>query len=293
MLASLDLRREWGMQLVKLQDSVRHEPPRGGRPPGASVIYNDLLVGREGRRDNFSLQLVEVNGGYTTARHRHNFDEVRVMLEGSFSFGPGLVQQPGSVGYFCEGTWYQQEGTGRSLTLLLQVGGPSGNGFMSRRQLTEGVMALRHRGEFRERVFTWYDALGIKHDKDRYEAVWEHVHRRPIHYPAPQYAAPVLMDPERFAWRPMPGRDGVALRSLGRFSEHGLGITQLRIDAGADLVLPRGEQVLLLFCAQGSGFVEGRGYERQSTLRVEIGEGPRLRATRDSVFYGFELPRFD
>jgi hypothetical protein len=281
------------MQLVRLQDSVRHEPPRGTRPPDASVVYHDLLVGREGTRDNFSLQLVEVSGGYMTARHRHNFEEVRVMLDGSFAFGPGLVQQPGSVGYFCEGTWYTQEGSGRSLTLLLQVGGPSGSGFMSRRQLAEGIAALRGRGEFRDRVFTWYDAQGIKHDKDGYEAVWQHVHGRPIHYQQPQYAAPVLMDPERFAWRPLPGRQGVALRTLGRFNEHGLGITQLRVAAGSELVLPRGEQVLLLCCAHGAGFVEGRSYERLSVLRVEIGEGPRLRATRDSVFYGFELPRFD
>ncbi|MBL8288866.1 MAG: hypothetical protein JNL85_12855 [Rubrivivax sp.] len=291
------------MQLVRLEDAPRFEPPRGngnghgnGNGNGhvtESVTYRDLLVGREGAPDNFGLQLLEVNGGYQTGRHRHNFEQVRVVLEGAFGFGNGLVQQAGSVGYFCEGTWYVQQGAGRSQTLLLQVGGPSGAGFMSRRQLREGISALRGKGEFHGGTFTWYDVQGIKHDKDSYEAVWEHVHGRPIHYPRPQYAAPVLMDPERFAWVPMPHRQGVWLRTLGRFSERGLGITQLRLDSGAELVLPRGEQVLLLVCAQGAGHVESRPYGRLSALRVEIGEGPWLKATQDSVFYGFELPRFD
>lgn len=293
MLASIDTRRGRGMQVVRLQDSARLEPARAGRLPAASIAYNDLLVGTEGAPDNFRLQLVEVNGGYVTGHHRHNFEQVRVMLEGSFAFGPGLMLQPGNVGYFCEGTYYTQEGAGRSLTLLLQMGGPSGAGFMSRRQLSEGIAALRRKGEVGERTFTWYDAQGIKREKDSYEAVWEHVHGRPIQYAKPQYAAPVLMDPERFAWMPTPWRDGVWLRSLGRFNERGLGITQLRMAADATLLLPRGEQVLLMVCAQGAGRIEGREYERLSALRIEPGESPLLKARQDSVFYGFELPRFD
>lgn len=284
------------MHLVRLQDSTRHEPPLAdvhGAYAGHGVAFHDLLCGVEGAPDNHSLQLVEVSGGYTAARHRHNFEQVRVVLEGSFGFGPGLVQQPGSVGYFCEGTCYSQEGSGRSLTLLLQLGGPSGSGYLSRRQLCEGVAALRSRGEFSDNHFTWYDAQGMRYQKERYEAVWEHVNGRPIQYARPQYAAPVLIEPDRFAWVPATGRDGVWLRTLGRFNDRGLALTQLKIDAGMSLELPRGEQVLLLFCAQGGGVVEGRNYSRLTALRVEVGETPRIRAARDSLFYGFELPRFD
>ncbi|MBK9136191.1 MAG: hypothetical protein IPM15_18095 [Betaproteobacteria bacterium] len=279
------------MQLVRLQDAPRFEPPRlNGRD---SVTYHDLLTGREGAPDNFALQLVSVNGGYATGRHRHNFEQVRIMLDGAFEFGPGLVQPAGTVGYFCEGTHYTQQGDGRSQTLLLQVGGPSGAGYMSRRQLRNGIAALRGKGDFADGCFNWVDAHGIRHSKDSYEAVWEHVHRRPIQYVQPQYSAPVLMDPERFSWVPMPGNGGVWLRTLGRFNERGLAITQLRVAAGAELILPRGQQVLLLACVQGSGQVATRPYERLSAVRVEIGDAPHLRATRESVFYGFELPRFD
>jgi hypothetical protein len=281
------------MQLVRLQDATRQSlARRAGDPHGGNGTFYELLTGREGAPDNHSLQLVELTSGSAMARHRHNFEQVRVMLEGSYGYGPGLVQQQGQVGYFCEGTHCTHDTAQRSLALLLQVGGPSGAGYVSRRQLTEGVAALRGKGEFHDSSFTWYDAQGIKRSKNCYEAVWEHIHGRPIHYPRPQYAAPVLMDPERFAWVAMPGREGVWLRTLGRFNDGGLALTQLRLAAGAELVLPRGRQVLLLCCAQGGGQVETRPYERMSALRVEIGESPLLRASRESIFFGFELPRF-
>ncbi|MBL8343475.1 MAG: hypothetical protein JNL30_18545 [Rubrivivax sp.] len=284
------------MQLVRLQDSTRFEPLPAGvhvASDGEGVAFHDLLCGTEGALDNHRLQLVEISGGYCAGRHRHNFDQVRVVLEGQFGFGPGLVQGAGSVGYFCEGTWYEQEGAGRSLTLLLQLGGPSGSGYLSRRQLAEGLAALRGKGEFSDSRFTWYDANGMRYQKDRYEAVWEHVNGRPMQYARPQYATPVLMEPERFGWVPATGREGVWLRTLGRFSDRGLALTQLKIAPGMSLELPRGEQVLLLVCVQGGGTIEGRTYARLTSLRVEPGEAPRLSAARESLFYGFELPRFD
>ncbi len=314
------------VQLVRLQDAPRHEfvdvPDQvarheasrakalaapvmalhsGFHPPPATaadhaasgVVTYDLLSGTEGARDNHGLQLVETSGGCSRPAHRHNFEQVRVMLEGSYGYGPGLVQNAGSVGYFCEGITSAQTITGRSLMLLLQVGGPSGAGLMSRRQSRDGIAALGERGRFEDGQFTWYDAQGIKQQKDCYEAVWEQVHGRPIHYARPQYSAPVLMDPERFAWVPMPASSGVWLRTLGRFNDRGLAITQLKMAPGAELLLPRGDQILLLCCTQGGGRVEGRPYERLTALHIEAGEAPRVRATRESIFFGFELPLFD
>lgn len=267
-------------------------PHAGDGLAGGDTAVYDLLVGTEGKPDNHGLQLVEGTAACDVPAHRHHFEQVHVMLEGTCGFGPGLVQNAGSVGYFCEGTTYGQTGTGRSLMLRLQVGGPSGAGLMSRRQMRDGIAALSERGRFEEGHFTWYDAQGIKQQKDCYEAVWEQVHGRPIYYARPQYSAPVMMEPDRFAWLPMPASSGVWLRTLGRFNDRGLAITQLKLAPGAELLLPRGDQMLLLCCTQGGGRVEGRAYERLSSLRVEVGEAPRLRASRESIFYGFELPYF-
>ena len=298
------------VQLVRLQDAARHEAHASARPAALHSAHHsahhatdvalaepvavyDLLAGREGGPDNHRLQLEEAQGEANASRpRRHNFEQVRVVLEGSFGCGPGLVQPAGSVGYFCEGTTHAQESSGRSVALVLQLGGPSGAGFMSRRQVNEGVAALRERGRFEDGQFTWFDAQGIKQHKDCYEAVWEQVNGRPIHYPRPQYGAPVLIDPERFAWVRQPFSSGVWLRTLGRFNDRGLALTQLKLAAGAELVLPRGDQVLLLCCLHGGGRVEERPYERLSTVRVEVDETPRLKARRESLFFGFELPRF-
>lgn len=41
---------------------------------------------------------------YHAPRHRHNFEQVRVLHDSEFGCDAGLSQQAGSVGYFPEGT---------------------------------------------------------------------------------------------------------------------------------------------------------------------------------------------
>ena len=89
-----------------------------------------LLRGRAGAPDNYELSLVLMDGDYTTPRHKHNFDQVRYMVEGEFGYGRSKdeVQQQGTIGYFPEGVSYEQRAVRRSVTLLLQGGGASGAG---------------------------------------------------------------------------------------------------------------------------------------------------------------------
>lgn len=262
------------------------------------IAFRDLLVGYEGRPDNFGLQMVEVPTLYTTPRHRHNFEQVRIMLEGSFGFGPAQIQEAGSIGYFCEGTYYTQRGEGFSRTLLLQLGGPSGAGFMSRRQLRQGIRELSNRGQFKEGVFSWLDAAGKKHNQDSYEAVWQHVFGKKVLYPKPQYQAPILMQPERFAWVDVPGHPGVSMRRLGRFNERGLEIAQLQLRAGTRTALDGASQPWLLFCTEGEGAVRSADQPEQSwqlwtSLHCERGDLLELHAQRPSIFYLIGLPVFD
>jgi hypothetical protein len=145
------------------------------------------------------------------------------------------VQEPGSIGYFSEGTRYTQHGEGRSRTLLLQVGGASGSGYMGFDALQRGIATLRSCGTFADGVFTWTDENGTKRNQDGYEAVWEHVHGRAIEYPQPRYQAPVILEPEHFLWIDVAA--GVKMRRLGQFNERGLGISQWSVDADAQLAL--------------------------------------------------------
>jgi hypothetical protein len=257
---------------------------------GGNIGFRDLMTGQIGSPGNYGLQMVHIEDEYHAPQHRHNFEQVRIMLEGSFGFGPGLEQQEGSVGYFCEGTYYTQKGEGHSVTLLLQIGGPSQQGFMSRAQLRQGVEELSERGTFNDGIFTWHDDAGKKHNQDSYEAAWEHVHGRSMQYPKPQYLGPVLLEPSRFAWREQ--GTGVQRKHLGTFNEYGLQLAQIKIAAGAQFKVDASEHAQLLFCASGEGGVGGSAYGRWSSVEVTRGESVSLQATSGSEFYVFGLPDF-
>src|SRR6516162_575955 len=64
--------------------------------------------------------------------------------------------RPGSIAYFPEGTRYgpQKSIDSRTLTLVLQMGGPSGNGYMSEREFQRGLTELKAQGRFENGVFT-------------------------------------------------------------------------------------------------------------------------------------------
>jgi hypothetical protein len=256
---------------------------------GGSIGFRDLMQGVEGSPNNYGLQMVHIDGEYFTPRHRHHFEQVRVMLEGSFSFGEGFEQHQGSVGYFCEGCYYTQKDLGKSITLLLQIGGPSKQGFMSRTQLRGGIETLAHKGEFNDGVFTWHDGNGQKHNQDSYEAVWEHVHGRSIEYPKPQYRSPVIIEPERFSWRRL--SDGVTARQLGTFTEYSLGLQQMQFDAGARGAIGA-TQSTLIFVMTGSGTVNQAPFARWSTIRLGAGEVATISASAMSELFVFFLPDF-
>ncbi len=277
------------MRLNTLDQCPLVVPVRKGFRSG-NISFRDLMTGQSGSPGNYGLQMVHIEDEYHTPQHRHNFEQVRIMLEGSFGFGPGLTQKEGSVGYFCEGTYYTQKGEGHSITLLLQIGGPSRQGFMSRVQLREGIDKLSERGSFNDGIFTWHDEVGKQHNQDSYEAVWEHVHGRTMIYPKPQYLAPVLMDPSRFAWRDV--AYGVQRKNLGTFNEYGLQIAQIKLDPGAQMAVDASQQPQLMFCVSGEGSLGGSPFGRWSSAEIALDEIVTLEANSVSEFYVFALPDF-
>ncbi len=279
------------MRLNTFESLLPYTPGTNGFR-GGNITFYDLMTGPEGSPNNYGLQIVQVPDLYTTPRHRHNFEQVRVMLEGSFGFGPDQIQHAGTVGYFCEGTYYTQHGEGASTTLLLQIGGPSGAGFMSRRQLRAGMQVLAAQGSFAGGVYTWHDDQGTKHNQDSYEAVWEHTFGRTITYPRPRYHAPVLLTTERFAWRPLAGTPQVQVRELGRFNDYGLAVAQWKLSPGAAWRCTAA-QALLAFCDEGEGQVSGQSFGRWSTLGLDAQEEVLIQARTSCCFTAFLLPDFE
>jgi hypothetical protein len=198
-----------------------------------------LLSGTEGLPDNYELSIVDVAGDYETPPHRHNFDQIRFQLVGSFGYGKADedVQEEGSIGYFPEGTPYAQRSVGHCRTLLLQFGGNSGAGFMSYAQLERGQAKLLERGNFAHGKFQENSGSDEAAEKDAYEAIWEEVNGRRIEYPQPRYRAPIIATPESFGWVPLPGQEGCTARACGSFGERAVGFGFIAVEPSRHLAL--------------------------------------------------------
>ena len=253
------------------------------------MAHKVLFEGEEGSPDNFVWVLADEGADYFAPRHRHAWDQVRLCLEGSIPIGKDMRLDEGEVGYFPEGVPYgPQEGGPNRKTLVLQVGGASGLGYLSARQLREGRMALAQEGVFEGGVFRRTTGEG-KANLDAYEAIWRQVTGGPIDYPKARYKAPVLMRPEAFAWRDDPQAAGVRRRRLASFPERGLELEFLALEPGARLTLEARPERRLVFVRSGSGACNGEAFEALTAMRVEPGEAATLDASEACDIFAITL----
>jgi hypothetical protein len=249
-----------------------------------------LLDGQQGTPGNFSLQLSLTPDTYFSPRHRHNFDQVRFQIEGEYDFAADGVMRPGSVAYFPEGTYYgPQSSSSRSLTLVLQFGGASGNGYMSVEQYDRAAAELSVLGTFANGVYTATTPEGRKINKDAYEAVWERVNGRPLVYPPDRYSRPVFMLPQNFAWIPVNGQPGASGRFLGEFSERRTQIAFFRVEPSASLRLA-GRAVH--FITSGTGAIGAQNFRAHTTIYLEDDASANLTARESVELLRIGLPRF-
>ena len=196
------------------------------------------------------------------------------------------------VGYFTEGTMYTQKGLDDSATLLLQVGGASGEGYMNYDQMQAGIRDLQKQGEFREGLYEGKDTSGKPVKRDGYEAIWEHVFGRKIKYSRPRYEAPVMLWPDRFDWAETE-TEGVHWKNLGVFNERGLELAQWRLQAGAGYTAGADDKPRLLYIFSGDGRIDSERYRQGTAAYLDKGDTVRLQADAASELYLFSLPKFD
>ena len=275
------------MRLVRFETLTLTERPHAR---GGVFRSYDLMMGRDGSPSNYYLSIGVLSGDFVSPRHRHNFDQVRFQLEGSFDFAADGRMDPKTIGYFPEGTRYgpQKSLSQDSMTLVLQFGGASGNGYMSEPQFQQGLARLQAKGSFADGVFTREKEGGGKINQDAYEAVWEEVNGRELVYPKERYNHSVFMHPDNFEW--MPNGAGRAVKRLGTFSERGAHVAMHRVDANAALALKTGS---LYFVWSGSGEVSGKAWRKWSTLEVGGGDRVEMRAGEPSEILQLGLNRFE
>lgn len=249
-----------------------------------------LLDGQQGTPGNFSLQLSLTPDTYFSPRHRHNFDQVRYQIEGEFDFASDGVMKPGSVAYFPEGTYYgPQSSSSRSLTLVLQFGGASGNGYMSTEQYDRAAAELREFGTFANGAYTVITPEGRKVNKDAYEAVWERVNGRPLVYPPERYSRPVFMEPRNFSWMPIENQPGARSKSLGEFSERRSQIAFYRVEPAAQFRL---EGNSIYFVASGTGNAGAQDFRAHATIYLQDRTPATLSAREPVELLRIGLPQF-
>ena len=130
--AGADILRRKPMKIVQGDEL---EWVRGLEYRGGTFHYRNLMEGEPGTIDNFQLSMGRNDKDFVSPRHRHNFEQFRFQLEGDLNFARDGMMTPGMVGYFPEGASYgPQTSEATAMTLVLQFGGASGQGYLSRKE---------------------------------------------------------------------------------------------------------------------------------------------------------------
>ena len=268
----------------KVEEVVRQFQHRQGQ-----FIHRKLMTGEPGTPGNFALELVRTTNDFFSPRHKHNFDQFRYQVEGEFDFDRNGKMVPGVIGYFPEGTPYgPQSSSVSSLTLVLQFGSASGNGYMTQEEMEASTAELKKFGRFEKGVYRRNEDAEGKRNVDGYQAVWENVNKRPMKYPQPRYNDPIMMKPEHFDWVPVEGMSGVYDKLMGLFTERRCGAQFLKLDAQARY---KGHGRALYVVLSGAGKIGSEDYRPFTTVYCEDGDDPAFVASAETEILVLVLPR--
>jgi len=246
-----------------------------------------------GGANNFWFTLTQIDE-YSTPRHRHNFDQVRYMLDGGFGFGP-KVQEEGQVGYFSEGSYYEQQSQGPNTHVFVQCEGGSRSKYLSPQDTRAIGKELAEIGRFENGHYIPPGATEAD-ARDGFEAVWEHATGEPVRYSEPRFPEPVIVDPANFDYIDDATQSGVAHQQLMRVTERDLRIGFDRVTAGARYEIVADERdTTIYFVESGEGTVTGPAgqespYGTWSAFRLGRGARAKLVATTATKLFVLGLP---
>ena len=278
------------MKIAQASQIEWHRNAAANVRSGAGLLLKHLLVGEPGTPENYLCNIAKNEGDYGSPRHRHNFDQIRVALDGDMRIGPHQVVREGQIGYFPEGTYYgPYDDAGRERTIMIvQFGGASGSGYLSEDEAARGKAALLGEGEFRDGIFRRTSGAGKK-NQDGFEAVWEHCMGRKLVYPKARYDMPIVLDPRSFDWRPT-GEPGVSSKRLGTFTERETRLDVIRLDAGATWTGPAEQAIRIFFVLDGTGTCGGEAYDRHTAIEARPDERPSFVAGRATEVLVLVMP---
>lgn len=234
-----------------------------------------LLFGEDNSPNNYDLNLgLTGSGGWGTPRHRHNFDQIRYVIEGRLPYTEEDVLEQGWVGYFPESVHYGPQARAEGLrTMVLQCGGASGGGYLSVAQREAGNAELAKTGEFKKGLYHYTDANGEPQTRDGSQAIFEHATGRKLEFATPRYEDVIAMNPEAYDWLPT-NDNGVSEKWLGSFTERNLRIGFLRLEPGAVYQAGQHPSIEILFQIKGQVSAGGEKYGPETGYEFLANEGP-------------------
>ena len=277
------------MQIAHAQDASDSKSFRGQERQ-----FRALLTGNESRKDNFRLYLVHQVASVNIPRHKHNFDQVRMCLEGEpQNYGPDRWIQPGELVYFPEGTPYGPEvSDSRRLSITLQFGGASGSGFIGAARLKQAMQEMMDAGTFEKGKFKRVED-GQEIVQDAFEAAWEHVNERALLYPEQRYGDPVHLIPGGFVWSKSDSHVGFDEKRMAVFPERSFEITMLRLAGGSEGRIEPRPGIQVGFLTEGEGNIGSAHVTCHSAFSLSPGETMTLRSAIGISLVLFRLPIFE
>lgn len=253
-----------------------------------------LLLGQDGSPNNYLLNVGRTGaGGWTTPRHRHNFDQVRYVLKGNYPYGTGKVMPEGTIAYYPESVYYGPQDRPEGLEMMvIQFGGASGQGYMSAAQREAANERLKAKGEFNKGIFTYVDETGQKRTQDGFEACFEEATGRKMAYSDPRYDDVILMHPDSCAWIP-DQQPGVSSKWLGAFTERNLRIGLTKVEAGTTFQAGGEPSLEVMFLSRGNVQLDGHDYGQHSAFEfLPEDKKVALKATEETEFLRIVMPQF-
>lgn len=266
---------------------------RVGTMREGTLDQKHLLFGEDGSPNNYDLNMgLTGGGGWRTPRHRHNFDQIRYVIQGRLPYTENDILEEGWVGYFPESVHYGPQERPEGLrTMVLQCGGASGAGYLSVAQREATNAELAKTGEFKKGLYHYIDASGEPQTKDGSQAIFEHATGGKLEFATPRYTDVIAMNPEAYDWQK--GDAGVWEKWLGSFTERDLKVGFLRLDSGAVYQAGRFPSIEILFQINGRVSAGGGEYGPETGYEFLANEGPvAVEAVEPTEFFRAVLHTF-
>jgi hypothetical protein len=280
----------------------KHDSVRGSGFDGQVLLQDDAPDGLNFvfRRSQGARQ---GDGAYRAPRHCHTFQQVKFAEKGDQNFAPGQDIPEGCVAYFPRGAYYgpltKKPGISSSIQFGLGLGAhQKGKAWEALRP--EALKRLKARGTVENNIYTDVDPeTGELRRRDWVQAIYEEQYQmrtqRKLTFRPRTYEAPVLMNPEAFAYYEI--AHGVEIKQLGCFFDDpgpngDTRISMIRLSNGGTYRLEADRAQAVRTVSPGLQ-IDRRNYPALTHVYSPRGESASMSGLENVEVYLVEFPRPD